>query len=65
MCAGEIRLRHLLKRAIVAGGGSTIAMLNLFPPFAMIPQFTTASTTVGLWLIAEAAKDHLTDYFNR
>lgn len=65
VCAGEIRLRHLLKRAIVAGGGSTITMLNLSPPFAMAPHFMTASTTVGLWLIAEAAKDHLADYFNR
>jgi hypothetical protein len=57
----------LLKRAIVAGGGGLIAMLNLVPiPGIPLPaEVAHMSSTAGVWLVAEAAKDHLAAFFKK
>jgi hypothetical protein len=57
----------LLKRAVVAGGGGLIAMLNLvpIPGIPLPPEVVPISSTAGVWLIAEAAKDHLAAFFKK
>jgi hypothetical protein len=63
--AHSIRPHSLLKRGLVAGGGALVALLNLAPPaaIALPPAVTTVSTTVGVWMISEAAKDQLKRFF--
>ena len=62
-----LRPPSLLKRAIVAGGGGLIAMLNLvpIPGIPLPPEIIPLSSTAGVWLIAEAAKDHLAAFFGK
>jgi hypothetical protein len=63
-----LRPPSLLKRAIVAGGGGLIAVLNLVPPIQGIslpPEVAAMSATAGVWLIGEAAKDQLKAFMNK
>ena len=56
----------LLKRAIVAGGGGLLAILNLLAPvqgLVLPPQVVTLSTSGGAWLISEAFRNHLESFF--
>lgn len=63
--ARELRRRPLLRRAFLAAGGSTVTMLNLFPPFAIPPQLATSSVSVGIWLIGFAAEGTLDDWVGK
>ncbi|MGH9931479.1 MAG: hypothetical protein ACREA9_19910, partial [Pyrinomonadaceae bacterium] len=63
--AQDIARRPLLRRAFLAAGGSTVSMLNLFPPFAISPQLATGSVAVGIWLIGFAAKGALDDWVDK
>jgi hypothetical protein len=66
--AMALRPPSLLMRAIVAGGGGLIAMLNLAPPIPGLwlpPELAPLSATAGVWLISEAAKDQLKAFMNR
>src|SRR5262249_14339638 len=65
LLADRMRPRSLIKRALVAGGGGLIALVNLFPlpGLHLPPEATVASTAAGTWMITEAAKDHLKKFF--
>lgn len=59
------RRRHvLLRRTFLAAGGSTVAMLNLFPPILIAPAISTASVSVGVWLIDKAAEGALDNWIS-
>jgi hypothetical protein len=61
------RKPSLLRRAIVAGGGGLFAILNLFPPLGIPvpPPISTLSTSAGIWLISEAARDQLKAFLGK
>ena len=68
----RLRPPALLKRVIVAGGGALIAVLNISPSLLALaglpplaPPVMALSLSAGVWLIAEAAKDHLKAFFER
>lgn len=64
--AESSRHRPLIKRSIVAGGGILIGIVNIFSPPALLPEtFVKISTSIGIWLIGEAAGDHVQDWMNK
>ncbi|HEX4407392.1 MAG TPA: hypothetical protein VH206_01340 [Xanthobacteraceae bacterium] len=61
---GAFRTPSLLKRAIVAGGGRLVMLLNLIPPGIEVPaEIRTISVEAGGWLIGEAAHARLKGFF--
>ena len=61
----SVEQKSFLKRTLVAGGGGLLATLNIAPiaGITLPPQVVAASTTAGVWMISEAAKNFLGVYF--
>lgn len=59
--ARDLHRLPLIRRVFLAAGGSTVAMLNLFPAPSMPipPSVAVASVSLGTWLIAKAAEGTL------